>query len=502
MDGMPPDRDGSVAIPSRPARVPPHPPGRLPEGHVIPGLVDAHMHPIGYAASLHRPSLKAAVDFDDVADILAASAAGQPPGTAVTALRLDDESLVEGRLPDRRLLDRAVPDRPVLVTRYCGHVSVANTPALEIAGIRPSTPDPSGGTIDRDQDGIPTGVLRETAADIVTRSIRGLAPPVTRGQIVAAFHGLASLGLTSIGGIVDVREGCWAGGSELDALVDAGPDIPIRVRTLVIAHTPQQLAAAVERLDDAGPRVSFLGLKMFSDGSLGGHTAALLEGYADRPDRRGTDRLDPPRAAAMARTAADLGGRVAVHAIGDAANAAVLDLMEELIESGTDPELLRIEHASVLAPGDAERCGRLGITTVVQPAFLASEAGWLEKRLGGERLQRTYAFRSLLDAGVPLAGSSDCPVEPPHPLWGMAAARDRCGVVPAQSLSAAEALALFTDWGRRAIGESPDVPGDVVVLGTDPLTASPEGLRRTEVLATFVDGELVEAPEGTVIWQS
>lgn len=479
------------------------------DGYVLPGLVDAHLHPIGYAASLHRPSLKQAADFAEVADILASAAAGQPRGTAVTALRLDDESLAEGRLPDRTLLDRAVPDRPALAVRYCGHVSVANTRALEIAGIGPGTPDPPGGTIDRDGSGAPTGVLRETAADLVSHAVRSLAPPVTHSQIVDATHALASLGLTSAGAIVDIREGCWAGGgSELDALVETGPDIPIRMNTLVIAQTPAALEAAAERLGDAGSRVSFLGVKIFSDGSLGGHTAAMLEAYADRPGRLGTDRLDLGWAAEMSRAAADLGGRVAVHAIGDAANRAVLDFMQQLIGEGIDPALLRIEHASVLAADDIERFGNLGITAVVQPAFLASEHDWLERRVGPIRLRRTYAFRSLLDSGARLAGSSDCPVEPPHPLWGMAAARDRCGVVPEESLSAAEALALFTDGARRAVGEpargraSGPQDADLTVLDRDPLTATPDELRRAEVRATFVAGRRVALPEGAVAWRA
>ena len=157
-------------------------------------------------------------------------------------MRLDDESLAEGRLPDRHLLDRAVPDRPVFVVRYCGHVAVANTMALELAGIGPATPDPPGGIIDRDDRGIPTGILRETATEIVSSALRDLAPPVGTGDLIEAAGALASLGLASVGGIVDVREGCWSGaGSELDALVAAAPGLPIRIGALVIAQTPGEL---------------------------------------------------------------------------------------------------------------------------------------------------------------------------------------------------------------------------------------------------------------------
>jgi predicted amidohydrolase YtcJ len=228
------------------------------------------------------------------------------------------------------------------------------------------------------------------------------------------------------------------------------------------------------------------------------------EPFADRPDATGTHRLDPAWARRMADTALALGGRVAIHAIGDAANRRVLDLMEDLIGGGADPSMLRIEHASVLTRPDLARIGRLGVTAVVQPAFLASEAGWLERRVGSGRIGLTYAFRSLLEAGAPLAGSSDSPVEPPHPLWGIAAARDRSGLTPGERLDAAEAHELFTSWSARAIGETrslePGSPGDLVVVDRDPVSSDPGGLRSARVLATFVDGDPVDPPRGLEAW--
>ena len=243
---------------------------------------------------------------------------------------------------------------------------------------------------------------------------------------------------------------------------------------------------------------------MFSDGSLGGHTAAMHEAFTDAPDRLGIDRLDPEWAASMARTALELGGRVAVHAIGDAANTAVLDLMERLLEEGADAARLRIEHASVLTEHDLERFGRLGITAVVQPAFIASEREWLERRVGAERLTRTYAFRSLLEAGAPIAGSSDSPVEPLDPLAGMAVARDRCGMVPAQGIDPGDALRLFGSWAARSLGATagfePGTPAHLTILDRDPVAASPSELRRTRVCATWVDGEPVAVPARIRTW--
>lgn len=475
------------------------------EGVVVPGLRDAHFHPIGYAAALQRPSLKTAADFDEVCERIGEALRGRPHGSSLVALRLDDEHLAEGRLPDRGVVDRVSPDHPVLLIRSCGHIAVANSAALEAAGLDPSVPDPPGGSFDRDGAGRLTGIVRETAVDRVARAVDARTPPLVTRQVADAMTAAASVGLTGMGAVVAAGSSMWgSGGSELDALLDAAGSIPIDLRVLVAAADPEELRRSAERISAAPGRVRFLGVKLFSDGSFGGHTAAMLEPYADRPDERGTDRLDREWALQMARTSLALGGRVAVHAIGDAANGTVLDLMETLLAEGADPADLRVEHASLLTAADIERFGRIGVTASVQPAFLASEHDWVERRVGPERIGRTYAFRSLLEAGAPLAGGSDCPVEPPHPLAGMAAARDRCGVVPREALDAADALRLFTEWSSRAIGVEggliPGAPATFTVLDRDPVAASPDGLRSSRILSTWVDGVRVEVPPGLPVW--
>jgi len=251
--------------------------------------------------------------------------------------------------------------------------------------------------------------------------------------------------------------------------------------------------------------VTFLGLKAFADGSLGGHTAALRRPYADRPDTAGTLSLDPAWAAQMIRAAADLGGITAIHAIGDAALGRVLDVFEAAVAAGMDPSRLRVEHASVVPQADLRRLAGLGVTACIQPSFLPADSPWLEARLGPRRLAHTYNFRTLADAGVPLAGGSDCPVEPPHPLWGMAAARDRAGFQPQEALTAAEALALFTTGAARAIGEdarlAPGAPATLTVLDGDPVEAGPAELRRLAPIAVFVAGREVVPPPGVAAWK-
>jgi predicted amidohydrolase YtcJ len=469
------------------------------DGLITPGLRDAHFHPVTYAASLVQPVLKDASDFAEVGERLRAAASD--PGAPVVGLRFDDEALAEGRLPTRHDLDAMISDRPVLLHRYCGHIGVANTAALDLAGVGRDTTDPAGGSLDRD-DGVPNGILRETAITLVAAAIaRQRGPSITPDQLSGAMRGLASVGITSIGAILGCGDSAWADLGDETELVAAAADIPIRLNVLVIARGIDQLEAAAARV--SGGNVRFIGLKAFGDGSLGGHTAAMYEPFADAATT-GTLRLDNDWAVALARRALPISERIAIHAIGDLANARVLDVFDRLIADGADPAQLRVEHASVLGREEIARFAHSGVTASVQPAFLASESEWLEKRVGPGRLPLTYPFRTLADAGVPLAGGSDCPVEPPQPLWGMAAARDRCGIVPEEGLSAAEALALFTTGAAAAIAEPVPLavgsPADFIVLDIDPLAASPDDLRRAQVKATFVGGEPIDVAGVGNVW--
>ena len=482
------------------------PEDRFPGSVIIPGLRDAHMHPVPYALSLLRPTLKDAADLDEVLLRVRNAAALLPAGEPLIAIRLDDEGLLEQRLPTRHELDLAVDDRPVLVYRYCGHVAIANTRALEAAGIGSVAIDPVGGMLDRDGFGVPNGILRETAIEPVATAFSGRSGGPDPDAVLAALHGLITLGLTSLGAILAVGTGPWCDtGNELQAILTVARRLPLKLAVLVIARDSDELEQAAIALDGAGPRLRFLGVKEFADGSLGGHTAAMGSPYTDQPDQIGTLRLDRSAVGARARTALRLGGKVAVHAIGDVANGRVLDLFDELLADGANPGDLRVEHASILNPEQITRFAGSGVTASVQPAFMVSEAPWLEKRLGPERLAHAYPLASLTSAGVSLAGGSDCPVEAPHPLWGMAAARDRGGLVPEEGLSGAQALALFTDNAALAMGESEPLavgsPADFVVLDLDPVEASPDELRRAHVLATWIDGEAVPFPDNLVTWK-
>jgi hypothetical protein len=465
---------------------------------LMAGLRDAHLHPVPYTALLGGANLKTARSLAEVADRLRGAAARSPG--PVVAMRLDDEALADRRLPTREDLDAAVADRPVLVHRVCGHIAVANSAALALAGIDTATPDPEGGIIDRGEAGVPTGVLRETAIEIASRALAGTAQ-VAEDDVLAALGGLTSLGLTSIGAMVRTGDGPWASlGDEVELLASIAGRVPLRIHGFTIADDEAELSYGRRLLTGAGPLVRWAGLKRFADGGLGGHTAAMSEPFADEPTNRGTLRLGG-HDEDLARACLAAGGAVAIHAIGDLACSRVIDLFERV---GAPKGRVRLEHASVITREDVARMARLGVVACVQPSFLGSESGWLEARVGPDRMALTYPFASMQAAGVVLAGGSDCPVETPDPWSGMALARDRAGLVPEERLDAASALDLFTAGAARALGEQPPLrpgsPADVIAVDRDPLTSTPDELRATRVEAVWIAGTELEIDASAVTW--
>ena len=475
---------------------------RYEDAFLIPGLRDAHIHPVAYAAALRGATLGTAASFAEVIARLRAEAAKTSPPTPLLGMRLNEEALAERRLPDRSVLDVAVDDRPVLVHRYCGHVAIANSAALVLAGIGKTTPEPAGGSIDRDATGEPTGVLRETAIELVAERLQG-ADTVSRVELLGALERLAAVGITSIGAMLRTGVGAWASlGNEVDIAVDAAPEMPIKVHAYVIEDSPETVAANMAKIDAAAPRLAWRGIKRFGDGSFGGHTAAMHEPFLD-VNSTGTLRLTELDRA-IAEESLRLGGAVAIHAIGDRACSELIDMYLELLAAGANPAKLRVEHASVMTGPDIVRAAEAAIRLVVQPPFMGSEASWLGRRLGVDRLERTYAFASLEQAGAVLAGSSDCPVEPPDPWAGMALAQDRAGMSLSQSVGAASALAMYTTGAARALEEPIPLaigsPADFVVVDRDPLEVTPDELRETAVVATYVDGQEVNVDRAQPLW--
>ena len=429
--------DGLVSL-DRPAHPGPHETVQR-AGYIVPGLRDAHLHLGSITAATSGVTLDGTRDLENVAQRIAARGSGD-----VVAIAFDETDMTPSRLMDAEDLDAMIEDRAVLVYRVCGHIAMANSIALERAGIDRSTPDPPGGSIDRDASGHPTGILRETAIDLVSAVIDDTTRRFGDDELASTIEQLTILGLTAVTAMVPAGAPAWCGpDDELDRLLalEETPQIPIDA--VLISNTVEDLAHHASRLDSDGLR--FAGWKGFADGSLGGHTAALSAPYRDRPAESGTVRHDPVHFHAMAEAALQLGGSVHIHAIGDLAVDKVLDLFTDLVAAGAPPERLRVEHASILTPGLIGRMSELGVIASVQPAFVRSDARWLDERLGPRRGRWAYPFRSMLDAGIRLVGGSDAPVEQPDPLSGVRAAVDRGGWNLDEALEPWEALSLFAE---------------------------------------------------------
>lgn len=420
---------------------------------------DHHFHPFGYAAAISRLSLKEASDFDELRERLQAAAASLQPGETLIAHRLDDEGLAELRLPDRWELDAMVGKTPTLLHRYCGHIAVANSAALALAGV----------------DDHFDGILREEEIGGVSKVVAARQAPLAPEDVESALVGLASFGLGKINAIVSVGDPLFCEiPDELATLISLAPNVPLDFEVLVIAPDPSMLGSAAAALEGAGNNVRFAGWKDFADGALGGRTAALHEPFSDDPGNRGIMRLVPPHAKEMAQACLALGGDVALHAIGDRANDAVLDLFADL-RPGIADARLRVEHASVLTPAARNRMAGIGVTASVQPSFITSEVNWLSKRLG-PRVEHTYALAEMEEEGITLVGGSDCPVETPNPWEGIAAAR-------VGGLGPRSAYHLY--------GSSLQVggPPSVIVIDRDPMAP---GVKDTRVMASYRHGHPLE----------
>ncbi|HEX8386240.1 MAG TPA: amidohydrolase, partial [Rubricoccaceae bacterium] len=404
----------------------------------------------------------------------------------------------------RHDLDALVADRPVWIQRIDGHASWANTAALRAAGIDPDAaapPDPAGGHVVRDAQGRPTGVFVDAAEALVAASV----PEMTAEEWTEALR--RATAETARAGLTGVHEA----GVPLSALAQyqaaiADGRLPIRVYAMIQPQEIDAFCAATPgaRLADPSGRLVARSVKLYADGALGSRGAALLADYADDPHNRGLLQMPPETLQATTERAMRCGLQVNTHAIGDAANRAVLDAVEAAIAAtGDKTGRHRIEHAQVVSLPDIERFATLGVIASVQPTHATSDMPWAETRVGPERVRGAYAWRRLVDAGARLALGSDFPVERVSPLLGFYAAvtRQDAAGQPAggwlgnQSLTREEALRGFTldaayaGFMEDEVGSlEPGKRADFVVLSHDLMTVPPEEILATRVLATYLDG--------------
>jgi len=470
--------------------------GRL----VVPGFIDAHIHFLAGGQGLSSVQLRDAATPEEFVRRIADYARSCPRGTWIRNGDWDHERW-GGELPRRDWIDAVTPDHPVWVNRHDGHMSLANSAALRAAGVTRDTPEVDGGTIVRDATGEPTGVLKDNAEQLVAR----VAPPPTDAEadasLDAAMRFVARQGVTSVH-----HMGTWEDLAVFERAHRAG-----RLRTRIYAAVPIDTWERLrDRIRESGRGDQWLrigALKGFVDGSLGSHTAAMFEPYDDAPGERGlfVNRPDDLHRWTSAADKAEL--HLIVHAIGDRAIRAQLDIYERVAaENGARDRRFRIEHAQHLSAPDVPRFARLGVIASAQPYHAIDDGRWAERAIGAERAALTYAFRSLLDAGARLAFGSDWFVAPPTPLEGIYAAvtrrtldgRHPGGWVPAQRITVEEALHAYTRAAAYASFDDANTGSltagrlaDFAVIDRDITRIPAEAIADARVTMTVAGGRVV-----------
>jgi predicted amidohydrolase YtcJ len=472
---------------------------------LLPGFNDAHVHLLDGGGMLATVDLSDAATTAEFVRRVGHLAARYAPGEWVQSWGWDETKWDPARLPTRQDIDPVTPANPALFYRYDGHMLVANSRALALAGITRDTKDPPGGVIVHDADGEPTGALKDAAADLLARVVPEPGPEQRRriaklALAEAASHGVTSLQAMSIeySLIATLRE-----------LADAG-ELTARIYAAVpISNVEDQARLGTGRAF-GGPLLRIGALKSLADGSLGSSTAYFYEPFLHQPGNRGLlsdDMLPIGKMRDRMLRADGAGLQLCIHAIGDAAIASVLDLYGDVERAhGRVDRRWRIEHAQHLAAADFDRFAKLGVIASVQPYHAIDDGRWLEERIGHDRASRTYAFRSFLDHGVRIALGTDWPVAPLDPMLTLYAATTRAtldgrhpdGWFPEQKLTIREALAAYTmgsayaefaehDKGSIETGKY----ADMVLVDADVLAIAPARIRDVKVLKTWVGGRLV-----------
>ncbi|MHA1746972.1 MAG: amidohydrolase [Promethearchaeota archaeon] len=451
---------------------------------ILPGLIDAHLHVFGLGRHLNVLRLKGTASIAEIQTKLS-KYARQREGW-IEGRGWDQGLFEDGLFPSKSDLDRVVTDKPVVLFRACHHVAVVNSKALEMAGIVNNTKDPKGGEIERNESGVATGILKENAMNLVIPFI-SQSRANQKAMISAGLQQCLALGLTSV---QPHDEFTWDIYQELQK----EGKVPIRVY-LTLNHEEMDAEGTPKPGTQEG-MLSFDRVKIFADGSLGGHTAAMREVYADK-DTKGIPIHTQEVMNRLVGEAKEAGCRVEIHAIGDAAAEIVINAVEA--NHVTDRPILT--HAQILGKDLIKRMSTLGIIASIQPPFIITDGIWVDKRLGmnSERRKYSYAWKTLLENGVHVAGGSDAPIESNNPLLGIYAAifrEDVNGNVwrEEEKLTFDEALHLYTLGGAYASKEehrlgqlSPGYEADFVVLNED-VIQDPTLLKNAEVQQVFISG--------------
>ena len=469
------------------------------EGRFItPGFIDAHVHFLTGGFRLSSVQLRNARSPDEFIARIRQFAETIAPGTWITGGDWDHTNW-GGELPTRHWIDSVTAAHPVWLNRLDGHMALANTAALEAAGITWDVKEIEGGEIVRDAEGKLTGIFKDNAMSLVEQVVPEPSVQLEDRAMEAAMQYVAEQGVTSVhnvSGYMEVFER-FRDGNHLKTRIYAG--MPI--------SQWETLAEKVKKEGRGDKWLRIGSLKGFMDGSLGSHTAAFFEPFKNAPQDSGLLVTEPEQMYAWAKAADSAGLHVMIHAIGDRANSLLLDIYEKVTaENGERDRRFRIEHAQHIAPKDIARFAQLKVIASMQPYHTIDDGRWAEEVIGGERAKTTYAFRDLLDTGATIAFGSDWFVAPPTPLEGIYAAVTRRtldgehpeGWVPAQKITVEEALHAYTKAAAYASFEE-DIKGtlepgklaDFVILDQNLFNIPPETIREVKVVMTVIGGEKV-----------
>jgi predicted amidohydrolase YtcJ len=472
---------------------------------VLPGFIDSHTHFLEGGFALSSVQLREAKSREDFIRLIGERTRAIEKGEWILNGDWDHQQFDPPMLPEKEWIDPQTPDNPVCVNRHDGHMVLVNSLALKIAGITAKTEAPPGGEIIRDAvTGEPTGILKDAAMDLVTKHIPEPSMKERTAAAQAALHHAAENGITS------VHEMAYS--SHLDVYEELLKQGKLTARLNVYIQITEfnDLESLIQRTAQVKHILKIGGLKGFVDGSLGSATALFFDPYLDEPDKSGIlySHMYPEGIMERRLMQAEREGvQVAIHAIGDKANHMILDIFEKIAaEGGKRDRRWRIEHAQHLIPEDVGRFGELGIVASIQPYHAIDDGRWAEKKIGRERAQYTYIFKSLLEGGAVLACGSDWTVAPLDPIAGIYAAVTRQtldgknpeGWFPEQKISLEEAIegytinGAYTEFSEDSKGSiEKGKLADLVVLNKDLFSIPPEEIQNTSVKMTIFNGEII-----------
>jgi predicted amidohydrolase YtcJ len=483
--------------------------GRL----LLPGFNDAHLHFVSGGAQLDNLQLNDATSAEEFARRIGERAKSTSKGEWILGGDWDETKWNPAQLPTKELVDPLTPNTPVFVSRYDGHMALANSVALHMAAVTAKTPDPPGGTIVRDAQGNPTGALKDAAMDYVYKIIPPLSHEQRLHAVKRALAHAASLGVTSV---QDMNPD-YADIAVYSELLQSG-ELTTRIYAAPLITQVDDQAKIGIRHAFGGPFLRIGAVKGYADGSLGSATAYFFQPFDDQPNNHGllSDEMQPLSLMRDRMMKADAAGlQLCTHAIGDQGISIILDLYSEIAKAhGEADRRSRIEHAQHMAAKDFDRFAQLHVIASVQPYHAIDDGRWAEKRIGHDRASRTYAFRTFLDHGVRLALGTDWNVAPLNPLLTVYAAVTRAtldgknpnGWFPEQKLTVSEAMEAYTMGSAYAEFQEKDkgsiTPGklaDMVLLSDDIFSLDPTKIRDVKVLKTVVGGKVVwDAEAGTL----